>query len=139
MNMLRLYQHRVGSAIMSFFQPQTYTNVTELLVKEAVQRQTANLNSGWTESLSFHEVVAYALNRLPSQYATSQEGLYRLRQLIQQKLGQKIEAIVAEALQVVNQKPTRLTTPLRPQEEIAAEEEMAKMTLDEFIPQELLV
>ncbi|MGF1602709.1 MAG: late competence development ComFB family protein [Thermosynechococcaceae cyanobacterium] len=121
---------------MSFFQPQTYTNVTELLVKEEIKKQTANLNANWTESLSLSEIIAYALNRLPSRYATSQEGLYRLRQLMQQKLGKQIEATVGEALRVIHKQP-RLTTPLRPHEEIVAEEEMAKMALDTLIPQEL--
>jgi hypothetical protein len=115
---------------VSFYQPQTYTNVTEILVKAEVQKQTANFNADWAEHLSVHEVIAYALNRLPSQYATSQEGLYRLKQRVQQKIGPQIAVIVAEALQVVNAQPTRLTTPLRPPEEIAAEEEIAKITLD---------
>lgn len=115
---------------MSFYQPQTYTNVTELLIKAEVQKQTATFDPNWAERLSIHEVMAYALNRIPSRYATSQEGLYRLKQLVQQKMGPQIEAIVAQALQVVNAQPTRLTTPLRPPEEIAAEEEMAKIALD---------
>jgi hypothetical protein len=124
---------------MSFFQPQTYTNVTELLVKEEVDRYLSTLSSATTESPSLPEIIAYALNRLPSRYATSHEGLYRLRQIMQQKLGQQIEATVAEAFQVVNQQPTRLTTPLRPPEEIVAEEEMAKMALDTLVPQELSI
>ncbi|PZD71987.1 hypothetical protein C1752_04308 [Acaryochloris thomasi RCC1774] len=115
---------------MSFYQPQTYTNVTEILVKAEVQKQTANFNADWAEHMSIHEVIAYALNRLPSRYATSQEGFYRLKQLVEQKIGPQIQAVVAQALKVVNDQPTRLTTPLRPLEEIAAEEEIAKLALD---------
>ncbi len=119
---------------MSFYQPQTYTNATEELVIEEVNKQTANFNSDWPEHLSIHEVIAYALNRLPSQYATSQEGLYRLKQLVQQKMGPQIQATVAQALSVVHSQPTRLTTPIRPAEEIAAEEEIAKMALETLLP-----
>lgn len=121
---------------MSFFQPQEYINVTELLVKEEIKQQTVDFESNWTEDLSIHEVIAYTLNRLPSRYATSQEGLYRLKQLVKQKMGAQIQSTVAQALSVVNSHPTRLTTPLRPPEEVVAEEEMLKLALANLVSQD---
>ncbi len=51
-----------------------YMNVMELLVEEEVRHQTRNLSNRTAEVLRSSEIIAYALNQLPSLYATTQRG-----------------------------------------------------------------
>ncbi|MDB9312557.1 late competence development ComFB family protein [Spirulina sp. CS-785/01] len=52
----------------------SYHNVTEALAIEEIERQLAKLPVEVTQSINKTDAIAYALNRLPSMYATSQEG-----------------------------------------------------------------
>lgn len=51
------------------------------------------------------EVVAYALNRLPTMYATSQEGITVLRQVATTQMTARIDQIVAEAIEFMASHP----------------------------------
>jgi hypothetical protein len=78
-------------------------NVMEYWVKLEVNRQLKKF-----QRLHFYinpsEVVAYALNRLPPLYASSQEGI--LHQIEKEKLyEQKVRSIVLQALKVILSTP----------------------------------
>lgn len=115
-----------------FYQSRRYKNVTEILVEEELSRQLSRYSNEQKTSFNLIDVSAYALNRLPTLYATSQEGLYRQKQRGLQEYGQQIKAAVYQALKIVESKPLRVLTPLKPEEVMEAEIQMAKMTLMEI-------
>jgi hypothetical protein len=117
---------------VSFYQAHIYKNAMELLVTEEIRRQTKQMQASHVQHLNLTEVSAYALNRLPPLYASSQEGLYRQKQRGQQELGQQLQAVVRTAITIASQNPIRLTTPLLPEEELEAEAQLARMALEGF-------
>jgi|GEM_PF-425878 len=89
-----------------------YSNVMELLVEERVKKQVDSLPTPEATSLDSKDLVAYALNRLPPLYATSQEGVeYQIRRA-RAKYGAQIDQTVHCALLAVQQAPQRQRTPL---------------------------
>ena len=118
--------------LKAFYKAQVYRNVMEELVEEEIDKQTRNIKPETAKALNRIDVVSYALNRLPPLYASSQEGVYRQKQRGQQQFGQRLRAAVHQSLKVVAQQPTRVTTPLLPQEEVEAEMHIARMALEEL-------
>ena len=111
---------RLPSNLLSGFSPEltfigdwgiveTYRNVMELLVKEEVRRQSESL----ANSLKLTEVVPYALNRLPSLYASSEEGLAFQIRRGRMTFGKQVKQVVEAAIAVVRQNPHRPCTPLQ--------------------------
>lgn len=115
---------------MSFYEAHVYKNIMELMVAEEIKRQVSHHPAYRSLSLNLTEVSAFALNRLPPLYASSQEGLYRQKQRGIKEFKQQVEMAVRRALQIVSQKPLRLTTPLLPEEELEAEAQLARMALE---------
>ncbi|TVQ18946.1 MAG: hypothetical protein EA367_13115 [Leptolyngbya sp. DLM2.Bin15] len=90
----------------------TYKNVMELLTEEAVERQLKQLPSRVTAYIKADELVAYALNQLPSLYATTEKGLkYQLRRG-RSHYRQQIDQAVQRAIAAVQRDPIRSQTPL---------------------------
>lgn len=90
----------------------TYKNVMELLTEEAVERQLKQLPSRVSAYMKVDELVAYALNQLPSLYATTEKGLkYQLRRG-RSHYGQQINQAVQRAIAAVQRDPIRSQTPL---------------------------
>lgn len=90
----------------------TYKNVMELLTEEAVERQLKKLPSRVAAYMKADELVAYALNQLPSLYATTEQGLkYQLRRG-RSHYGQQINQAVQRAIAAVQRDPIRSQTPL---------------------------
>ncbi|NJQ98976.1 MAG: late competence development ComFB family protein [Hydrococcus sp. CSU_1_8] len=54
---------------------QTHKNAMELLVAEEIEKQLKSLSSEEVYFINQVEVATYALNRLPSLYASSEEGI----------------------------------------------------------------
>ena len=92
--------------------PNTHINVMELLVAEEVDRQMAGLPERLLKYLKRSEVETFALNRLPSLYASSEQGLHHQRQKGQQALKQQIAAAVRQAFAAVQSDPIRMSQPL---------------------------
>lgn len=91
-----------------------YKNVMEILVDEEIQHQL-NKNKALDnkrESLNLVEVATFALNRLPSLYASSTEGIQKqkARGIIQLKL--KVRQAVIQGFAAVARDPLRKSTPL---------------------------
>jgi hypothetical protein len=92
--------------------PLPYRNVLEPLVAEEVQRQLETLPSRLVAYINSAEVIAYALNRLPALYATSEEGWNRQQQKAKTQLEQQIILAVKWGLNAVFQNPSSHSTPL---------------------------
>lgn len=99
---------------MSAPQPaQTYRNVMEPLVVEEVERQIASLPPKVAQYLNKTEAIAYALNRLPPLYATSERGWEQQRTKASREMRSQITAAARQALAAVQRDPIRTTSPLR--------------------------
>lgn len=101
-------------------QANSYKNVMELLVDEEIDRQTVSYTLDEAHRINRIEVAAYALNRLPPLYASSQEGVEMRYGRGQQEFSNRIQQSVTQALWSVTQQPDRATTPFS-QPQIAPE------------------
>lgn len=96
--------------------PQTYRNAMESLVAEELDRQLKRVPAKLAQYIQGHnrsEVIAYALNRLPPMYATSEQGWQQQRQRAKNELEKEIIEAVRQALAAVQQDPLRISTPLK--------------------------
>lgn len=110
---------------------QTNKNAMELLVAEEIKKQLDPYSAEAKEFINQVEVATYALNRLPSLYASSEEGIAWQKQKGQRELQEKITETVREALDVVYKDPARFSTPLLSLEEQEVQE--AKEALQELL------
>ncbi len=99
---------------MSTVQPaQTYLNVMEALVAEEVEKQKKQLPPKIAHYINQPEAIAYALNRLPPLYATSQKGWQQQRSRAARELHTKIVQAVRQALAALQRDPLRSSPPLK--------------------------
>ncbi|WP_199290311.1 late competence development ComFB family protein [Leptolyngbya sp. FACHB-36] len=115
---------------------QAYRNVMETLVVEEVEKQFKLLPVKLANCLSKVEVIAYALNRLPSLYATSQKGWQQHRSRAHKELSHQVVAAVRQAIAAVRRDPIRSTLPLRA--DAAQEAQIALQGLKELLRREEL-
>lgn len=91
---------------------QVIRNVMEVLVSEELARQISSYSPSITNSINSLDIISYALNRLPSLYASSEEGFNYQKLKGEMKLRKQIEAAVKEGLDKVFQEPERPFQPL---------------------------
>ncbi|MBR8827925.1 MAG: late competence development ComFB family protein [Gomphosphaeria aponina SAG 52.96 = DSM 107014] len=89
-----------------------HQNAMELLVIEEIEKQMKDYPLELIHQINKIEVAAYALNRLPPLYASSEEGLYCQKQLGKKDFQEAISRLVAQSLAVIQQQPVRFYTPL---------------------------
>ena len=89
-----------------------YRNALEPLVTEEVTRQLEQLSPKLVKYINPEQVIAYALNRLPSLYATSVEGWTRQQEIAKTKLEKQIFLAVRQGLAAIQRDPLKVTTPL---------------------------
>jgi hypothetical protein len=82
-------------------------NVMESLVNEEVAKQLKKLPPRLIEYIHPDQIVAYALNRLPSLYATSEQGWHQQWKRGKQELQPQITTIVRQGFAAVQQDPLR--------------------------------
>jgi Late competence development protein ComFB len=102
-----------------------YINVMELLVKEEVELQLAALQARAPQALrqiNLVELLAFAMNHLPSLYATSKKGLRYQRQIGKTQYAPQIKDAVHRALATVLNDPLRTAEPLPHQSSEALQE-----------------
>ena len=90
----------------------------ELLVKEEVELQLAALQARAPQALrqiNTVELLALAMNHLPSLYATSKKGLRYQRQVGKTQYAPQVKDVVHRALATVLNDPLRTAEPLPPQ------------------------
>jgi hypothetical protein len=89
-----------------------FSNVLENLVLSAVDVLIQKVNSEWRSQINLSEAAAYALNRLPPMYATSERGWQVLRRKAKEELSREILLQVQTAITQVrnsrNSKPQPL-------------------------------
>lgn len=91
----------------------SYGNVMERLVAEEVQQQLQQLPPKLVKYLNPVQVIAYALNRLPALYATSERGWHLQQQRAAEQFGHQIVTAVRQGLAAVQRDPLRVATPLK--------------------------
>lgn len=106
---------------------QTYRNVMESLVVEEVERQFQKLSPKVSRYVNKAEVIAYALNRLPALYATSEKGWEQQGARARRELDSQIVSAVRQAIAAVQRDPLRAMVPLK----IGAEQE-SQVVLEEL-------
>jgi hypothetical protein len=92
---------------------QTYRNVMESLVVEEVERQFKLIPSKIANYINKTEVIAYALNRLPALYATSEKGWQQQRLKANRDMHPQISSAVRQAIVAIQRDPLRSAPPLR--------------------------
>ena len=122
---------------------QTYKNVMEILVDEEIEFQLKH-NVTIADSASYLnliEVATFALNRLPSLYASSQEGIERQKRKLRQDkdLKGKISIAVSQGFAAVERDPLRRSTPIKSKSYDTIEEIKQIITqLGDFLPEKEL-
>ncbi|PSB25859.1 competence protein ComFB [Stenomitos frigidus ULC18] len=108
----------------------------ESLVVEEVEKQLQKLPAKVSSYVNKAEVIAYALNRLPALYATSEKGWEQQVIRARRELGNQILAAVRQAIAAVQRDPLRAVVPLK----IGAEQEsqVVLQELKELLGQEEL-
>lgn len=99
----------------------TYRNVMESLVAEEVERQFQHIQPRLARYLSKEEVTAFALNRLPALYATSEKGWRQQCIRGRRDCGTQIATAVRQALVAVQRDPLRMEAPLNSHEDTESE------------------
>jgi hypothetical protein len=89
-----------------------YVNVMEMLVAEEVTKQIKGLPPRILKYLKQTEVETYALNRLPSLYASSEKGWQHQYEKAKRELYSQIKNAVRQALAAVQVDPIRSSEPL---------------------------
>jgi Late competence development protein ComFB len=91
----------------------TYINAMEILVETEVDRRINQLTEGHRAYLNRMEIIAFALNKLPSLYATGEKGLeFQLAQGRAQHAA-RIQQAVQQSLAAVLRDPILNYTPLK--------------------------
>jgi len=114
----------------------SYVNVMELLVAEEVDRHLQELPPRIAKYVKRVEVETYALNRLPSLYASSERGWQHQYDKARKECRNQIRAAVRQALAAVQVDPIRLAEPLKMSDQ--AEAQAALQALRELFRQEEL-
>lgn len=89
----------------------SYKNIMEILVDEEIDRQTCEFTKELAQKLNRIELATYALNRLPSLYASSREGVEFQYARGESEFQDLIESVVQQALAIVREAPHRESTP----------------------------
>ncbi|WOD39004.1 late competence development ComFB family protein [Nodosilinea sp. E11] len=97
-----------------------YINVMELLVAEEVEKQLKTLQPRVLKYLKRVEVETYALNRLPSLYASSEKGWQHQYEKAKRELHNQIKGAVRQAFAAVQVDPIRSSEPINLKEQEAA-------------------
>ncbi|MBF2055634.1 MAG: late competence development ComFB family protein [Cyanobacterium sp. T60_A2020_053] len=119
---------------------QIYKNVMELLVDEEVDFQLKqNKAIRQPELINRIEVATFALNRLPSLYASSREGIKKQKTRALVKYKKQIHEAVSQGFAAVEKDPLRRSTPL-PQEknDIISDAKKTMTELEDSFPKEEL-
>lgn len=105
----------------------TYLNVMEVLVDTEIEKQLEVYPTNLRNYINKIEVATYALNRLPSLYASSLLGKEQQKRIAQKKYKSQIHLAVRQAIAAIQRDPLRKSTPILCEK--ISQTEKAKMTL----------
>lgn len=94
------------------YQVPVYRIALEPLVTDEVMGQLEHLPPKLVKYINPAQVIAYALNRLPSLYATSVEGWTQQQRRAKNELEKQIFIAVPQGLAAVQRDPLKVSTPL---------------------------
>lgn len=119
---------------------QIYKNVMELLVDEEINVQLRqNKAIQHPELINKIEVATFALNRLPSLYASSREGIQKQKARALIKYKRQIYESVSQGFAAVEKDPLRRSTPLPEQKnDIISDAKKTMTELEDSFPKEEL-
>ena len=103
--------HMTPTQANSHKQANSYKNMMEVLVDEEIDRQTHDFPIELAKQLNRIELATYALNRLPTLYASSREGVEFQYERGKNEMDKTIQATVQQALETVKEAPHRNSTP----------------------------
>ncbi len=102
-------------------------NALEELVIEEAEAQYKRLGADIKKRVDLSEVIAYALNRLPPMYATTQRGWTQQRKKAEQELGQAITKTVRNGFLSTQSDNLRQNDPIPAHELISQARSLAKL------------
>lgn len=109
-----------------------YCNAIEPMVVQEVEDQLRQLPPKMLKYIDPIQVIAYALNRLPALYATSEEGWHWQQVRAKTKLKGQITTAVRQALIAVQTDPLKVSTPLKTATETTVDRTSRYMQDDRF-------
>lgn len=118
----------------------TYKNVMELLVDEEIEYQLINnkaLNN-IADTVNLIEIATFALNRLPSLYASSKEGIEKQKARGFVQLKKQIRQAVLQGVAAITRDPLRKSTPLQEKGNTIVDAKRTLTNLDNSVPREEL-
>ena len=110
-----------------------YINVMELLVADEVERQFNKLPERVSRYVKRSEVETFALNRLPTLYASSEKGLQHQLDRAHQELKLQIESAVSHAIAAVQVDPIRISQPVHIESTYGREADAVLQLLSEWM------
>lgn len=90
-----------------------YRNAMEPLAAEEVERQLQKLPVNVIQSINKADAIAYALNRLPSMYATTEEGWHWQQERAKESLSNLIYRAATWGIKAAARKAKVFPTPLK--------------------------
>jgi len=109
-----------------------FVNTLENLVGSVAHRQISKLSPSLRQQVTLEEVSAYALNRLPPMYATSENGLQYWRDRARTELSSDILITVRQGVITILKSPSRFLPPL-PSDKFSTEQELAIVELQDIL------
>ncbi len=106
---------------------QVCRNTMEILVSEELNRQLKLIPPRLAKYLNTHEIAAFALNRLPALYATSERGWRQQCVKGKRDYADQIKHAVRQGVAAVQKDPLRVETPLVPPSNQDAEKALAAL------------
>jgi len=105
----------------------SFRNVIEELVIQEAEKQVKRLGVAAQEQIDLSAAIAYALNRLPPLYATTQRGWIQQHKRARTEYGSQITNVVKQALMGVHRDPLHSSVPLPPDEEMTRARALIKL------------
>ncbi len=102
----RLMGALLTGKVVAMPQKQFINVMEELVISEAIL-QVGSANSNLQNILDVGDLAAYALNRLPPLYATTEEGANYQRQRAKEELQGLIQSAVSEAVERFSDRPSQ--------------------------------
>lgn len=87
-------------------------NVLEDLVNQEIKYQLVHMENVLPRKVGLDDVAAYVLNRLPTMYATTEQGVVWQTQKAREELSSEIESTVIQAMMTLSKTPRRLADPI---------------------------
>lgn len=109
-----------------------FVNTLENLVASISQRQISRLDSALKQQVTLEEVCAFALNRLPPMYATTENGLKYWRDRARTELSSDILVTVRQGVMTILKSPSRFLPPL-PSDKFTTQQELAIAELKDIL------